>query len=127
MLWLFREQCGLFAEGGEIFILDMGKPVKIISLAEKMIRQAGLMPYSDINIVETGLRPGEKLYEELILDVKNQKKTMNKKIYIEEKGQLYPVEQEIKDISKVFSMEETGDVKKLLSQIIDTYKITENK
>lgn len=119
-------QCGLFATGGEIFILDMGKPVKIINLAERMIRQAGLMPYVDIKIVETGLRPGEKLYEELILDVKNQKKTKNKKIYIEEKGNIYPIEDEIKQISKVFEMEETSDVKKLLSQVIDTYKITEN-
>ena len=119
-------QCGLFAMGGEIFILDMGKPVKILNLAEKMIRQAGLMPYVDIKIVETGLRPGEKLYEELILDVKNQKKTKNKKIYIEEKGKVYPIESEIKEISKVFEMEETGEVKELLSKIIETYKITEN-
>ena len=119
-------QCGLFATGGEIFILDMGKPVKILNLAERMIRQAGLMPYVDIKIVETGLRPGEKLYEELILDVKNQKKTKNKKIYIEEKGNIFPIEDEIKQISKVFEMEETGEVKELLSQIIDTYKITEN-
>ena len=75
-------QCGLFAEGGEIFILDMGKPVKILDLAEKLIRQAGLVPYVDIDIVETGLRPGEKLFEEILLDVENQKKTENKRIFI---------------------------------------------
>ena len=120
-------QCGLFATGGEIFILDMGKPVKIISLAERLIRQAGLIPYTDIQIVETGLRPGEKLYEELILDVKNQTKTKNKKIYIEQKEDIYPIEDEIKTISKVFEMEETGEVKELLSQIIQSYTITENK
>ena len=120
-------QCGLFATGGEIFILDMGKPVKIISLAERMIRQAGLIPYTDIKIVETGLRPGEKLYEELILDVKNQTKTKNKKIYIEQKETVYPIENEIKTISKVFEMEETSEVKKLLSSIIKSYTITENK
>ena len=120
-------QCGLFATGGEIFILDMGKPVKIISLAERLIRQAGLIPYTDIKIVETGLRPGEKLYEELILDVKNQTKTKNKKIFIEQKEDVYPIEDEIKTISKVFEMEETGEVKQLLSQIIKSYTITENK
>ena len=75
-------QCGLFADGGEIFILDMGKPVKIMDLAEKLIRQAGLVPNIDIEIVETGLRPGEKLYEELLLDVESQQKTENKKIFI---------------------------------------------
>ena len=121
-------QCGLFAKGGEIFILDMGKPVKILNLAEKLIRQAGLVPGVDIQIVETGLRPGEKLYEELLLDVKNQIKTPNKKIYIEKRQrEPFPIEEEIKQISAVFEMEETGDVKQLLSQIIDTYKITENK
>lgn len=120
-------QCGLFAEGGEIFILDMGKPVKIIDLAEKMIRQLGLVPYKDINIVEIGLRPGEKLYEELLIDREHQTKTENEKIFIEEKEKIYPIEQGVKEISKVFDMEETSDVKLLLSKIIVTYKITENK
>lgn len=119
-------QCSLFATGGEIFILDMGKPVKILSLAEKLIRQAGYVPYKDIQIVETGLRPGEKLYEELLIDKEHQTKTSNEKIYIEEKEQVYPVEDEIKTISKVFDMDETGDVKELLSQVITTYKITNN-
>ena len=120
-------QCGLFATGGEIFILDMGKPVKIYDLAEKLIRQAGLIPHVDIEIVETGLRPGEKLFEELLLDVKTQQKTSNKRIYIEKKEEIQPIEEEIKTISKVFEMEEVSDVKSLLSQIITTYTITENK
>lgn len=119
-------QCGLFAEGGEIFILDMGKPVKIMDLAEKLIRQAGLIPGVDIEIVETGLRPGEKLYEELLLDISHQQKTSNKKIYIEEKEDVKPIEEEIKEISKVFEMEETESVKELLASIIKTYRITEN-
>ena len=119
-------QCGLFAEGGEIFILDMGKPVKILNLAERLIRQAGKVPYVDIDIVETGLRPGEKLYEELLLDIEHQQKTSNKRIYVEEKESIKPIEEEIKEISKVFEMEETNDVKKLLSSIIKTYKITDN-
>ena len=62
-------QSGAFADGGEIFILDMGQPVKIVSLAENVIKQCGYRPYKDIDIVFTGLRPGEKLFEELLLDV----------------------------------------------------------
>lgn len=116
-------QCGLFAEGGEIFILDMGKPVKIYNLALKMIRQAGFIPYRDIDIIETGLRPGEKLYEELLLDKKTQFKTRNNRIFIEKKDIIYPIEQEIVDISKAFDMEKNDDVKKLLATIVTSYKI----
>ena len=116
-------QCSLFAKGGEIFILDMGKPVKISTLAEKLIRQSGFIPYKDIQIIETGLRPGEKLYEELLLDKENQIKTENKKIYIEQKEAVRPIEEEVINISKVFDMEESNDVKQLLSSIITTYHI----
>ena len=117
-------QCGLFAEGGEIFILDMGKPVKIINLAERLIRQAGLTPYTDIDIIETGLRPGEKLYEELLLDIEHQKKTPNERIYIEEKEKVNnSLEADVKSSSKAFDMEETGDVKELLASLIKTYTI----
>lgn len=115
-------QCGLFASEGEIFILDMGDPVKIIDLAEKMIRQVGLVPYKDIDIVEIGLRPGEKLYEELLLDKEKQTKTENRKIFIEEKETVFPIEDEIKDIAKSFEMDNNEDIKNLLSTIIKTYK-----
>jgi len=114
-------QCGLFAMGGEIFILDMGDPVKIIDLAEKMIRQSGKVPYKDIDIVETGLRPGEKLYEELLIDKEHQTKTENDKIFIEERENTYPIEEEIKEISKAFELDENEDVKNLLGSIITTY------
>ncbi len=120
-------QCGLFANGGEIFILDMGKPVKIINLAMKLIRQAGFVPYKDIDIVETGLRPGEKLYEELLLDTNTQTKTKNNRIYIEQKDKIYPIEDEILTISKVFEMDNNSDIKKMLSSIITTYTIDERK
>ncbi len=121
-------QCGLFAQGGEIFILDMGQPVKIMHLAERLIRQAGMVPNKDIKIVETGLRPGEKLYEELLLDKEHQLKTPNKKIFIEPRETLKDsVLKDIETISKVFNMDRTTDVKKLLAQVITTYTITENK
>ncbi|MGN0299327.1 MAG: polysaccharide biosynthesis protein [Lachnospiraceae bacterium] len=75
-------QCGALAKGGEIFILDMGEPVKILDLATKMIRLSGLTPEKDIRIEFTGLRPGEKLYEELLLSLDNLKETSNKRIFV---------------------------------------------
>ena len=74
---------GAMAKSGELFVLDMGNPVKILDLAENMIRMSGLRPYQDINIVEIGLRPGEKLYEELLIKTEELDKTENKLIYIE--------------------------------------------
>ena len=76
-------ECTLYAKGGEIFILDMGKAIKIKDLAKKMIKLAGLEEGRDIEIVYTGLRPGEKLYEELLVDETTQSKTANQKIFIE--------------------------------------------
>ena len=75
-------QAGAYAKGGELFILDMGEPVKILDLAVKLIRLSGLEPYKDIGIVFTGLRPGEKMYEELLLDIEQSEKTPNDKIFI---------------------------------------------
>lgn len=76
-------QCGVYAQDGEIFVLDMGKPVKILDLAEKMIRQSGFIPHQEIRIEFTGLRPGEKMYEELLLDPNTTIKTKNEKIFID--------------------------------------------
>lgn len=75
-------QAGAMAKGGEIFILDMGEPVRIMSLAENVIRLSGLKPYEDIDIKITGLRPGEKLYEELLMDEEGIRKTSHNKIYV---------------------------------------------
>ncbi len=76
-------QSGAFADGGEKFILDMGEPVKIVDLAKNMIKLSGLELGKDINIEFTGLRPGEKLYEELLLKTANASKTANEKIFVE--------------------------------------------
>lgn len=77
-------QAGSLSHGGEVFVLDMGEPVRILDLAEKIIRLSGYVPYKDIDIVFTGLRPGEKLYEELTMteEMAGRKKTANNKIYV---------------------------------------------
>ena len=74
-------QAGYYADQGDIFVLDMGEPVRIIDLAEKMISLAGMIPYEDIEIKEIGLRPGEKMFEELRLDGEDTTRTKNDLIY----------------------------------------------
>ena len=81
-------QSGAMAKDGELFVLDMGKPVRILELAESMIKLMGYEPYKDIDIIETGLRPGEKLYEELLIKEENLSKTKNKLIFIEKEKRL---------------------------------------
>ncbi|MBQ8201321.1 MAG: polysaccharide biosynthesis protein [Clostridia bacterium] len=76
-------QSGAMAKNGELYVLDMGKPVKILELAENMIRLSGFEPYKDIDIVETGLRPGEKLYEELLIKTEELDKTSSSMIFVE--------------------------------------------
>lgn len=75
-------QAGSMGKGGEIYLFDMGEPVRILTLAEELIRLSGLQPYEDIEIIYTGLRPGEKLYEELLLDDEGVLPTLHKKICI---------------------------------------------
>ena len=79
---LVMETCAM-AHNGELYVLDMGKPVKILDLAENMVKLSGLVPYKDIDIVEIGLRPGEKLYEELLMKTEELDKTDNEMIFIE--------------------------------------------
>jgi FlaA1/EpsC-like NDP-sugar epimerase len=75
-------EAGAMAAGGEIFILDMGEPVKIVDLAESLIRMAGLTPDVDVKIEYIGLRPGEKLFEELLLNEEGLARTINDKIFV---------------------------------------------
>ena len=75
-------EAGAMGNGGDIFVLDMGNPVKILDLAENLIKLSGFIPYKDIEIKFTGLRPGEKLYEELLMDEEGLRKTDNKKIFV---------------------------------------------
>ena len=75
-------QTGAIAKGGEIYVLDMGEPVKILDLAETVIKLSGFVPYEDIDIEIVGLRPGEKLYEELLLSEEGIENTNHEKIYV---------------------------------------------
>ena len=75
-------QAGAMGNGGEIFILDMGEPVRILDLAKETIRLSGLRPFEDIDIIFTGIRPGEKLFEELQTNGEFMSKTLHPKIYI---------------------------------------------
>lgn len=115
-------QCSLYAVGGEIFILDMGVPIKILDLAKNMIRQAGFVPDKDIKIEFSGLRPGEKLYEEILVNPEEQIKTSNSKIYIEKKSEIFDVEQYLHQLDVVFDMEDDTEIKNELKKIILTYK-----
>ncbi len=113
------------ANGGEIFILDMGEPVKIRDLAENMIKEYGLKLNVDIYIEEIGLRPGEKLYEELILDKDKVRYTSHNKIFIEscEDIDISYINSCMEYLSKICSEYKSDcDIKKELSYIVDTYK-----
>ena len=83
-------EAGAMAKRGQIFVLDMGEPVKILDLAENLIRLSGLEPYRDIEIREVGLRPGEKLYEELLMKSETLLKTGNDKIFVEQQEKIDP-------------------------------------
>ncbi len=118
-------QAGAFAKGGEIFVLDMGEPVKILDLAENLIRMSGFVPYQDIDIKFSGLRPGEKLYEELLMDEEGLQDTENKLIHI---GKPIKLDEEkfLKDLDNLYMacLDEPNPatVRKLVGDIVPTYK-----
>ncbi len=120
-------QCGAMAKGGEIFLLDMGEPVRIRELAENMIRLSGFKPGEDIKIVYTGLRPGEKLYEELLIDDENIQKTAREGIFAaslpaEDESRLHEQLQRMETL-----LEDSGsDIRGLLQEIVPEYKIWKN-
>ncbi|MCE9502043.1 MAG: polysaccharide biosynthesis protein [Leptospira sp.] len=118
-------QAGSMGEWGEIFILDMGEPVKILNLAEEMIRLSGFAPYKDIDIVFTGLRPGEKLFEELLLNLEGLKKTHHPKIRIAAPFENYNQLLFQNKLNQLFSMAKANKEKEiydLFKEIIPEYK-----
>ena len=117
-------QAGAIAKGGEIFILDMGEPVKILDLAKNLIRLSGYEPYKDIDIKITGLRPGEKLYEEILLNMENSVATDYEKIFIE-KPIVHDVEA-LKDglerLDKVKNTLDKKEITDILKDMVPTFK-----
>ena len=120
-------QAGARAKGGEIFVLDMGKPVKILDLALNLIRLSGLKPYEDIDIVFTGLRPGEKLYEELLMDEEGLQSTDNELIHIgkpidfDEELFIHQLE-ELDELSRM----DSPKIKEKVMEVVPTYHMKEN-
>lgn len=117
-------QAGAYAQGGEIFILDMGEPVKILDLAENMIRLSGLVPGEDIEIKFTGLRPGEKLYEELLIDDDNKKETANKRIFIGQPIKIDEAEfdEKMKELEKA-TFSEDENIRQVVKKLAPEYTI----
>lgn len=115
-------QAGAYAKDGEIFVLDMGEPVKIADLAANMIKLSGLQPDVDIEIKYTGLRPGEKLYEELLMNEEGLQKTENELIYV---GKPIDFDEEkffdeLKEL-KEHAYEDKGDIREHVARLVPTY------
>ncbi len=119
-------QAGANAKGGEIFVLDMGDPVKILDLAENMIRLSGFEPYVDIDIKFTGLRPGEKLYEELLMDEEGLQTTENSLIHV---GKPIELDEEglfsaLDELEKAMA-DDKNDIRALVRALVPTFKTPE--
>lgn len=118
-------QAGAYARGGEIFVLDMGKPVKILDLATNLIKLSGYKVGEDIEIKFTGLRPGEKMYEELLMDEEGLKKTANKMIFI---GKPIDFDTEVfeKQLEELIlhAKQEDKDIRQEIKDIVPTYRET---
>lgn len=117
-------RAGEMASNAEIYVLDMGKPVQILKLAEKLINLNGYIPYKDIDIIETGLRPGEKLYEELITDKNELTATVNHKIFIEkqEEIELSLITHSLKQLKEAVKSGSSEKIRQALKEAVPTYK-----
>ena len=119
-------QAGAYAKGGEIFVLDMGKPVKILDLAKNLIRLSGFRVDEDIKIEFTGLRPGEKLYEELLMEEEGMQETANRLIHI---GKPIEIDEsrffvQLRDLKEA-SKNESSDIRPMIKEIVPTYHYKE--
>ena len=121
-------QAGAYAKGGEIFVLDMGEPVRIMDLAENLIKLSGYRVGEDIEIKITGLRPGEKMYEEMLMKEEGLKDTPNKLIHI---GKPIEMNEEkfLKDLEEIgkYVVEEPEDIREWVEKIVPTYVPADNK
>ncbi len=121
-------QCGAMAEQSEVFVLDMGSPVSILELAENMVRLSGYTPYVDMPIVETGLRPGEKLYEELLMRSEDLTTTPNNKIFIEHQKEpfsLAEVREKLRELDAVLVTDSKDKIVTVMKKLVPTYKSPE--
>ena len=116
-------QAGAYAKGGEIFVLNMGEPVKILDLAMNLIKLSGLKPNVDIEIKFTGLRPGEKMYEELLMQEEGLKETANKNVFIGKPLEFDPdvFEEQLNEII-ASARQESPDIRKEIKKIVPTYE-----
>ena len=121
-------QAGAYAKGGEIFVLDMGEPVKILDLAQNLIRLSGYRVGEDIRIEFTGLRPGEKLYEELLMEEEGLKETANKLIHVGKPIEIDEMNffKQLKKL-KEESRNESRDIRPLIREIVPTYHYTDER
>ncbi|WP_311776378.1 MULTISPECIES: nucleoside-diphosphate sugar epimerase/dehydratase [unclassified Clostridium] len=117
-------QAGAYAEGGEIFVLDMGKPVRIYDLAENLIKLSGFEPNKDIKIEVTGLRPGEKLYEELLMNEEGLTETKHEKIFIGKPGEfeIDDIARKTEELLKYATKGSKVRLKKQLKMVVDTFR-----
>ena len=122
-------QAASYAAGGEIFVLDMGEPVKIYDLAVNLIKLSGYKPGRDIEIKITGLRPGEKLYEEMMMEEEGLEATQNEKIFITQPFAIdsATMQEGLQKLEKAFSETDNYAVKKVLSELVTTYSIDQPK
>ena len=120
-------ESGAMARDGELYVLDMGRPVRILELAESMIRLSGFEPYRDINIVETGLRPGEKLYEELLIKTEELTKTDNRMIFIERDKPLSreEIDHKLEILRRAVESQDDEKVRRAMKRVVDTYHAPE--
>ena len=120
-------QASLYAKGGEIFVLDMGKPVNIYDLAENLIKMKGFIPNKDINIEIIGLRPGEKLYEEVLMDEEGMDRTANNMIYV---GHPMEIDDDkfMEQLDRLIEEAKLNGnrIKELTEEVCGTYTITDN-
>ncbi len=118
-------QAMTYAKGGEIFVLDMGEPVKIYDLAESLIRLSGLVPNKDISIEITGLRPGEKLYEEILMNEEGLEKTSHDKIFVAEPMEITmeEIEQKLGKFEELLKTEDvdSSKIKEIVKEVIPTF------
>ena len=117
-------EAGAMAGSSEVFVLDMGQPVKILDLAENLIKLSGYVPYVDIDIVETGLRPGEKLYEELLMKSDGLIKTTSSKIFIERQQEIsqQEMDQKLEILRQALQRGDRESIRRAMKRVVPTFR-----